>query len=66
MVGARVKMSLAALAIGIARNSPGRSGVITGESQNKSCWRVLWDGTTVPRSIHKSFVVPDSAVVQSW
>lgn len=33
-----------------------REGVIVGESNNKSCWRVKWNGIKYVSSYHKTFI----------
>lgn len=33
-----------------------RTGHVVGESRNKKCWWVVWDGQKTRSSYHKSFI----------
>ena len=38
------------------KNWKNRQGWIVGESQDKKCWRVQWDGQKSIQALHKSFI----------
>lgn len=43
------------------RKLKGRLGTIVGESRDKRCWKVIWDGTKSRRDAYKDSIeiVPD-------
>jgi hypothetical protein len=43
-----------------------RTGVIVGESRDKTCWRVLWDGNIYPQVFHKSFLSYSRKKLGDW
>lgn len=36
--------------------NPDRKGTILGESVDRTCWRLCWDGQKAPGNYHKSFI----------
>lgn len=34
----------------------GRVGTIIGESHDRTCWRIVFDGVRTPSTIHKKFL----------
>lgn len=59
-IGDRVKYSPAGLEMRgdqrDQRNSKQRYGFIRGETKDKICWSVAWDGLVTPQAISKRFI----------
>lgn len=41
---------------GVGTFNKQRTGYIIGESKDKTCWLVLWNGQKTPHRLHKSFI----------
>jgi hypothetical protein len=46
-------------------NVSGRAGIIVGFSRANGSIRVLFDGTKTPRSLHRTYIEPESALTSS-
>lgn len=66
MKGQQCKLSKLAVEnhIGLSKNRD-RTGVITGESRDKTCWNVRWEGTKTPTAYAKEYITTDLSITHN-